>query len=416
MPENMAIQMIGIDHSKAVIDVRTIFSFTKKKSAEALQILKQVRGINGCILISTCNRMELWVSAEEDFQGSLYELLCKIRELDQSYLPYYKDYFVYREGREAVEHLFRLASGLESRILGEDQIISQVKDALALAREQYATDNVLEVLFRTAVTAGKKVKSEVVLSDANHSVIHHALKTLKNAGYTVKGKTCMVIGNGAMGKLTASLLLAEGADVTVTVRQYRSGIVDIPLGCKRIDYGERMGMFSSCDFVVSATSSPNYTLKEEVVRDVELKKDMVLVDLAVPRDIDPEIRKLPHIRMYDVDDFQIDVRSEKVKENIQKAEEILASQEEEFYNWYECKDMVPRIQKIKEEAKEDFSLRIQKVIHALPMEEEEKERLLGSVEGAALKAVNKMIFGLRGSVSQRTFSECIEGLEKVYEK
>ena len=408
----MAVQMIGIDHTMAVIDIRTIFSFTKKKCREALEILKGKRGIKGCVLLSTCNRMELWVSTDEEFQGDLLEILCQLKEADPGM---YREYFVERKGEDAVWHLFRLSSGLESRILGEDQIITQVKDALSLARECYSTDNVLEVLFRMAVTGAKKVKTELIISDASHSVIHQALSTLKKEGFSVNGKKCMVIGNGAMGKLAATVLAQEGAHVTVTVRQYRSGIVDIPVGCHRIDYGDRMGLFPQCDFVVSATASPNYTIKEEVLRTVDLNHDMVLIDLAVPRDVEPSVAKLNHIRLYDIDYFKVDPQSEKTKENIRKAEEILSEQKAEFYNWYECRDIVPKIQRIKEDAAEDLRLRIQKIIHGLPMRPEEQEELLKSVEAATLRSVNKMMFGLRDTVRAETFLECLEGLEKVYE-
>ena len=220
--------MIGIDHTRAGIDVRTVFSFTKKKMAEALAVLQKVPGIEGCVLISTCNRMELWASTDDGFpEEGLYEQLCKIKEAD---LGMYRPYFVFRKEREAVQHLFWLAGGLKSRILGEDQIVTQVGEALSFAREQYATDSVMETLFRMAVTAAKKVKTEVELSHTDNSVVRTAIDTLKEQGQTFSGKKCMVIGNGVMGKLTATMLLAEGADVTVTVRQYRSGIVEIPLG------------------------------------------------------------------------------------------------------------------------------------------------------------------------------------------
>ena len=225
----------------------------------------------------------------------------------------------------------------------------------------------------------------------------------------------MVIGNGAMGKLTASTLLSEGADVTVTVRQYRSGIVDIPLGCRRIDYGERMGYFPACDLVVSATASPNFTLKEENVRPVDLDHDLIVVDLAVPRDVEPGVGKLRHIRLYDIDDFHVDARSEQVIENLKKAEAILEEQRKEFDSWYECRDMVPRIQKLKKKAAEDLLARLVKIVHALPMETEQQETLLKDVEQAAEKSVNKMLFGLRDTVCPETFEECIEGLEKTYE-
>lgn len=407
----MAIQMIGIDHSVAAIDIRTIFSFTKKKTVEALEIIKQKKGICGCVLLSTCNRMELWVSTEDDRGIALYELLCEIRQI---HTDAYQKYFTQRKEEEAVQHLFRLACGLESRILGEDQILTQVKEALVTAREHYAADNVLEVLFRMAVTAGKKVRTNVTFSAGNHSVIHQALRTLQQEGLEVKGKKCMVIGNGEMGKLAATVLQQEGADVTVTVRQYRSGVVQIPPGCRRIDYGKRMSLISSCDFVVSATASPNYTLTKEGLQLIDLDHELILVDLAVPRDIDPEVQKLRYIRFYDIDYFKVDVLSEKMKAGIQEAETILKEQMEEFDNWYRCLDVIPRIGRIKEEVATDLDLRLHKILHQLPMETAEKETLEKQICQAAQKVTNKMLFELRGRISDAAFRECIDGLEDIY--
>lgn len=405
--------MIGIDHSKASVDIRAKFSFTKKRAIEAMKKLKEEHGILGCIILSTCNRMEVWVSTQDDEEISLYDFLCKEKEVEKDE---YQDYFMKRENEEAVRHLFYLTSGLKSQILAEDQIITQVKDALTLARDAYCTDNVLEVLFRMAVTAAKKVKTEVTFSRANTSVIHQAMERLKNQGFSFEGKTCMVIGNGEMGKVTALALKEAGADVTVTVRQYRSGVVNIPQGCKRINYGERMELLPDCDLVVSATASPNYTLTKENFEEIKLDAaSVVLIDLAVPRDIDPEVGKLQNVSLYDIDSFRIDAASPKLQVSMQKAGEILDDQMKEFYDWFNGRDIFPRIEEIKADAVEDLNLRITKILKKTPMEQKDRESLLIAIDTAAGKVVNKMIFGLRDSLEQEAFLDCVEGLEKIYE-
>lgn len=409
----MSISMIGIDHSKASVDIRAKFSFTKKRAIEAMKKLKEEHGILGCIILSTCNRMEVWVSTQDDEEISLYDFLCKEKEVEKDE---YQDYFMKRENEEAVRHLFYLTSGLKSQILAEDQIITQVKDALILARDAYCTDNVLEVLFRMAVTAAKKVKTEVTFSRANTSVIHQAMERLKNQGFSFEGKTCMVIGNGEMGKVTALALKEAGADVTVTVRQYRSGVVNIPQGCKRINYGERMELLPDCDLVVSATASPNYTLTKENFEEIKLDAaSVVLIDLAVPRDIDPEVGKLQNVSLYDIDSFRIDAASPKLQASMQKAGEILDDQMKEFYDWFNGRDIFPRIEEIKADAVEDLNLRITKILKKTPMEQKDRESLLRAIDTAAGKVVNKMIFGLRDSLEQEAFLDCVEGLEKIYE-
>ena len=409
----MTISMIGIDHDRAPVDIRALFAFTKKNAGEAMEKLKETAGIHGCIILSTCNRLEIWASHEDDQELSLYQCLCQLKNIqDDSY----ESYFVSRTDREAVEHLFYLAGGLKSQILGEDQILTQIKDALNLAREHFTTDSTLEVLFRMAVTAGKKIKTEAPLAHGNPSVIHQAVSHLKEQGYDMHGKICMVIGNGEMGKVAAQALMEAGADVTVTVRQYRSGMVNIPFGCKRINYGERMDYLPKCDLVVSATASPNFTLREELFENLELEKSIVLIDLAVPRDIEPEVGRFEGVTLYDMDSFKTDEKPAELQEHLEAAGKIVREQMDEFFKWLEGKDLIPRIQEIKENAVNDFNLRIMKPLKNTHMEELEKEQLLSAVDRAMEKVVNKMLFGLRDSMNEQAFLECVAGLEKTYEK
>ena len=400
--------------------MRTVFSFTKKAISETLEKWKEKQEIAGCIILSTCNRMEIWISTAEG-DVDLYEMLCQEKKIDPDD---YREYVISRREGEAVHHLFELACGLQSRILGEDQIITQVKDALSMAREQFATDNVLEVLFRMAVTAAKKVKTEVVLSDANSTAIHKAVQELKDQGYLFEGKTCMVIGNGEMGKLSANVFKEQGASVTVTVRQYRSGVVQIPPGCERIDYGRRLELLPSCDYVVSATSSPNYTLTKEAIESLGLDHDVIMIDLAVPRDIETAAGELEHVTLYDIDYFKADHTSEQVKENIKKAESILDIQMHEFFDWYEGRDIIKQVQMIKKQATEDFHLRIQKQVkdfsrtvkEEAPQEAEQIDRLQEYVESAAGKVINKIIFGMKSRLSDQAFRECIEAMGEVFQE
>ena len=410
--KDMSIFMLGIDHNMAPVDIRALFAFTRKNTGEALLKLKKEPGICGCIILSTCNRLELWVSTEENEKPELYQWLCRLKGIEGEY----RKYFISRENEEAVEHLFYLTSGLKSQILGEDQILTQVKDALSFAREEFTTDSVLEVLFRMAVTAGKKIKTEVPFSHGNPSVIHQAIRFLEEGGYHVRNKVCMVIGNGEMGKMAAQTLREAGADVTVTIRQYRSGVVNIPVGCSRINYGERMDYLPECDLVVSATASPNYTLTEELFEDVRVERPMILIDLAVPRDIDPEIRKKENITLYDMDSFRTSETPKELADNLEAAGKIVKEQMEEFFQWLDGRDIIPRIQEIKADAVEDLNLRIEKIFRKTPMEDSDREKLKKAVDTAAGKVVNKLIFGLRDSLNQDVFLECVEGLEKLYEE
>lgn len=409
----MNIQMLGIDYEKAGIDERAIFSFTKKNMESALNFFKQRQGILGVVILSTCNRMEVWVSINEKYADNLYDTLCGIKQVEPEK---YCRLFRTRKGQDAVKHLFALSAGLKSQILGEDQILTQVKDALAFSREHYCTDNVLEVLFRKAVTAAKRVKTEVVLSKANQSVIHKAVEKLQQTGISLQNKTCMVIGNGEMGRLTAELFMEQGADVTVTVRQYHSGIVNIPHGCMRINYGERQKLLPKCDFIISATSSPNYTLTKEMLEHSDYKKGMILIDLAVPRDMESSIRELKEITMYDIDNFQGNNLDENQKKAVAQAKDILRIYKKEFYDWYEGRDIVHTVDNIKKETAADVNLRLTKVMKKTSLEKKEKEKLVGHIEHAIENTMGKLLFELKGQISEDAYLECIQAMEKILEK
>ncbi len=407
----MSVYMLGVDHNTAGLDIRSKFSLTNKNKEKAYELIKSIPEIRGCVILSTCNRMEWWLSIEEESDYDPSEAFFSFLNLEKDL---YKKYVYEKNGDEAIEHIFRLASGLESQIIGEGQILTQLVESLQGARLAYATDHTLEVLFRLSITAGKRVRTETDLSSADNSIIHTALNSLKEKGVSVSGKKCLVIGNGMMGRLSASALLERDAEVTVTVRQYRSGVVDIPKGCRRIDYSERYNVLPEYDLIVSATSSPNLTLKHEDIKKLVIEHPIIMIDLAVPRDIDPDISEIPDMTLFDIDDFFIDRRSEKLKNNILKAEGILKEESDIFREWYEGRDIVALISDIKEKSSKDLSIRMTKVFKKLPMDDREKEALNREIEGAAMRMMNKLLFGMRSRLSDETFSECIDVMKEIY--
>ena len=216
--------------------------------------------------------------------------------------------------------------------------------------------------------------------------------------------------------MTALALKEAGADVTVTVRQYRSGMVSIPNGCKRINYGDRMELLPKCDLVVSATASPNYTVTKQLMEEAAITKKIVMIDLAVPRDIEPMVGILSNVTLYDIDSFKINHISPEMEASMEKAGKILALQQEEFYNWYQGHDLIPRIHDIKKDAAADLTLRIKKTLQKTAMEEDDRKNLMDAIDTAAEKVVNKLLFGLRDCLEEEEFRNCVEGLEKLYEQ
>lgn len=407
---NITIEMAGIDYNRADITVRQRFSFTKSQTVDALQRIRRQEGILGCVVVATCNRTQLWVSRQSDISVDVGKLLCDVKHI--SYAEY-SAYLEYCRGADAVEYLFELAAGLKSQILGEDQILTQIRESIDLSRQYYCSNTELEVLFRMAVTAGKEVRSQTVIPNGNSSAPLAAVNRLEEEGYSFAGRRCLVIGNGAMGKLTAELLRDREADVTVTVRQYRSGIVEIPPGVDRIDYGRRYEYIPQCDFVFSATASPNTTIRADELRKIPYQVGVVFVDLAVPRDMETELDELEGIRRLDMDYFQVDALSEETVVAVRQIQERIGKNIQEYIVWYESRDAVPLMLELSRAAARDAAARVGKPIRrAAP---DQYEAIGTAIEQAVAKVVNKLLFSIRDGVDVETFRQCIDEMKKLYD-
>lgn len=168
--------------------------------------------------------------------------------------------------------------------------------------------------------------------------------------------------------------------------------------------------------MVSATASPNCPLTRAGMEQIVLPEHIILIDIAVPRDIEKSVGELPGVELYDIDDFKISRLSPKIEQEIKQAEAILAEQKREFYDWYNGRDLIPRIQHIKDDAVNDLNLRIHKVIEKTPMEASDREMLQAAVTAAAGKVMLKLLFGLKGAMDEDVFAQCVGGLEKIYEE
>lgn len=343
--------MIGTDHSLASADVRSAFSLPEDVREDILALARAKLGATGVVLLATCNRTELWASFDGvdaptrsvDGHGIPQPddpMLKTICEMHMVKPDDYTRYFMCRSGDEAVGHLFNVACGLRSAIVAEDQIVSQVKQAVAYSREIGVVDSVLEVLFRQAITAAKQVKSGVRFTRAHATAVEQAVSLLDEEGVDFLSTTCMVVGNGEYGRLAASTLAARGAKVLVTVRQYTHGAVSVPLGCTGVPYENRYDYLDSCKIVMSATTSPHYTLEREPFEAARTSNEPIaLFDLAIPNDIDPSIAELPGCVVHDIDSFATEIGSENAQA-IEAAQRLLTSGMSEFWSWFNRRDLL----------------------------------------------------------------------------
>lgn len=323
--------MSYIDYNMAELKDREVFSCTKTEGRGIYEYLLKNPNILGAVIIATCNRTELYLSLREGADVNPFRELCGA--IGVSYGSYGYMHRTLRQ-TEAIRHLCRVASGAESQIWGEDQIISQVRDAIKTAREIKASDTILNVVFRTGVSAGKKVKTLVDFKTDDDSTAARAVEVLKSCPDV---KNVLVIGNGMIGRLVAEILVKQGYSATMTLRQYKHGENVVPKGCGKVNYSDRYQKLAECDACISATSSPHYTVTAEGLKNLE-KVPQVFVDLAVPRDVEPLVSEIEGVRCFNVDDISRELRNARQAEQLRQIDGIIEKYIDDFYKWLDFRD------------------------------------------------------------------------------
>lgn len=352
----MSIRLISISHKTAPLEVRELFAFTKEKQAELGRILREEGGAAESVIIATCNRTEIYTyfDAAQDKKKNVFtrlqELILResgavaVKEDVSDYLRFYQD-------RKAVNHLFSVTAGLDSMVVGEDQILGQVKHALELAQEAGNSGKYLNTLFRYAVTCSKKIKTDTDLSKTSVSTATLAVKAAEEAfGGSLEGKNVMVIGGtGQIGGIVLKNLYSlKGLNIYSTIRNVTM-THDAHIKSESntlIDYKDRYDYVDQMDVIISATASPHYTLTGTKVKErMKTDKIRVFVDLAVPVDIEESIAEFPRTFFYNMDDFEelAEANNKAKKEAVCQAGEILTEYEEDFMRWMIFQQGVPRM-------------------------------------------------------------------------
>ncbi len=290
----MSLGMSSLDFHRASLDQRVKLAFSKDKATELLKKLIELPNVEGAVILSTCNRTEVYLSGD---CATPWKLLCQAAEVDPADL---EPAFLTATGEDAARHLIEVACGLCSQILCEDQILSQVRTAMELAQAAGTTDKELSTLFRIAVTVGKRARTEIHFNREAPSMADRCVELLKEHLGALSQKQILVIGNGQMGRLAAETISGAGAKVYVTLRSYRHGESVVPYGCHAVYYEQRWRIIDGADAVVSATTSPHFTITAPELEACK-QRPKVLIDLAVPRDIEPACWGLQGIICYDTD-------------------------------------------------------------------------------------------------------------------
>lgn len=367
----MTLVMVGVNHRQADLELREKLSLQEKELPQALDYFMQDQEISECFLLSTCNRTELYAICKENerllnrFRDFFHDV--KNQPFVDNSLP--KALYV-REGEEAVRHLFNVTCGLDSMVLGETQILGQVKEAYQYCQEAGSTGTYLHSLCQKAIATGKKVHTLTTLGQHAVSYGYAAVEVARMVFNSLNDHTLMVIGTGEMAKLTLQNLFTLGAKEVIVASRHRERALSLAerFKGKVINYTRLEGGLAQSDVIICATQAPHYIITGEKLSQVHRNKNkepLLIIDLAVPRNVDPAVAAMENVFLYNLDDLQFVISENlKIRElEAAKAGSIIDEQVWKFSRWYKRQRAIPIItemrrkgEQIRKEKMEQFGI------------------------------------------------------------
>lgn len=352
---DMSIHLLSISHKAAPVTIREFFGFSVAEQKDMMERLCQQKIIEECVILATCNRTELYVYSKSKSQD-VFRVMKKAllvaagQEENDEITKYIWRYY----GESAIHHLFQVAAGLDSMVIGEDQILGQVKQAHETARNMGRCKTYLNTLFRDCVTGAKKVKTATDLSRASVSTASLAIKAAATQLGGLEHKKVMIIG--ASGKIGSILLKnlqgIQGIDLYVTTRNRSlSKKIHGDVGYSEVEYDDRYSYIEEMDVIASATASPHYTILYNEIKEYVATRQKVFLDLAVPTDIESKIGTIEGYSYFNMDDFNFVAQSnnEKKKKAAQMAGNILEEYELCYKRWLVFQEALPVMREVEEQ-------------------------------------------------------------------
>jgi len=420
MNTHIPLSLIGISHKTAPVEIRESLAFSKDEQKKLIQVLPEKFDIRGLIILSTCNRTELYLSSElqEDQLNALREFLNQFKNCSyftsSSYLYSFK-------GKEAVFHFFRVISGLDSQILGEPQITGQVKEAYYQSYELHGTDALLNKLVNYGLQAEKKVRTETFLSDGAVSVSYAGVELARKIFTNLTDKVALLIGAGDTAELAAQHFMEKGVGKIFIANRTFEKAQELArrFAGEAYQLTEITNIIEQVDIVISATSSTDYVLTREMVEPIckkRARRPLFLIDLAIPRDIDPELDELDSIYLYNLDDLNEVVQSNlnKRKKEIPKAEKIILHHVHEFVEWLSTHASSRIINRLRNYFEGLRKHELQRLKSRLPREGFEQVEYL--TESITNKILHQHIKLLKANLKDpKKYEQYLEFLEALYE-
>ncbi len=390
----MHLVLVGLSHKTAPVAIREKLTFPVAVQEDALNRLARVEGIREAVIVSTCNRTEVYAVASSEDEGveSVIAFLADYHDLDRHELSRYL-YVI--TGDAVVRHLFRVVASLDSMVVGEAQILGQVKEAYEHGFNADATGRVFNKLFRQSFEVGKRVRTETAIGEAAVSISYAAVELAKKVFDTLDGRTILILGAGKMSELTAKHLVSNGVARVLVVNRTleRAQEMAASFSGTAVPYESLYEAVRESDIVISSTAATEYVVTKRDLAPVSRTRTrpLFLIDIAVPRDIDPAVNDLGGVFLYDIDDLNGVVSSnlEERMSEAHRAEGIIDEEITAFYAWVESMEVVPTVAAIRAKAEVVRQMELEKAFKRLDLSDRDRK----TVEALTCAIVNKMLHG-----------------------
>jgi glutamyl-tRNA reductase len=387
------IAVAGMSHRSAPVEVRERVAFPPCAGRSFLRQLREEGVVAEAVLLSTCNRTEIYAVAEDEGARSrILDLLAEDRGVERISLE--QDTYWLTDA-EAVRHLYRVASSLDSMVVGEAQILGQVREAYRAATEEQCTGPVLNRLFHTSLRVGKKVRSETGIGDSSLSVPHVAVKLAEEVFGTLQRRRALVLGAGEMSELVIKHLKGKGVgEIRIANRTpERARLLAERVGGRAVPFATLTDELADVDVVVSSTGAGEWVVRSETVAAAlaRRKDPLFFIDIAVPRDVDPVVQTLGRAFLYDIDDLQavVERNADDRGAAAEKGEAMISPPVVDFMSWLSSLHVVPLIKELRDGAEQIRRHELSRALRRMDLSPEEE----AAVERMSHSLMNKLLHG-----------------------
>ncbi|MFM1652323.1 glutamyl-tRNA reductase [Brevibacillus sp. B_LB10_24] len=417
----MEILLLGLNYKTAPVEIREKFTFNDDSTPRALHLLSQTKSVVESVILGTCNRTEIYVICDQLHTGRFYtrNFLAEWFGVDKEAI---QPHLYIKENDEAIEHLFRVTCGLDSMVMGETQILGQVRDAFLLAQQNGTTGTVFNTLFKQAVTLAKRAHTETEIGQNAVSVSYAAIELGKKIFGSFQGKEVLIIGAGKMSELAAKHLHSNGVSrVRVANRTLeRAAQLAEKFHGQACGLDQLPDLLQSADIVISSTGASGYVVTKEQLKPImkqRKQRPLFMIDIAVPRDLDPGLHELDNVFLYDIDDLEGIVASnleERSKEAV-RIEAMIGEEMVAFKSWFQTLGVVPLISALREKALDIHSDAMRKIENKLPdLTEQELHIIRKHTRGIINQLLHSPMVRLKELAVQKRADEVFEIFSSIF--